>query len=105
MSRKDLAYLVKMDESNLARYEREERKPSVDIILTYHILFGKSLKELFPSKYENVLTQLFLRSQGLFAQFQTDSSPKSTKRKTYLSEIVNRLTEMCGYQEYVKENE
>ena len=88
----DVATLLQMNPSNLNRYESDKRQPTPEIILTYHILFGKPLKELFSPLFEKVENNLLRRSQKLLTQISQEQKPKSTIRISYLHNIVKDLT-------------
>jgi transcriptional regulator with XRE-family HTH domain len=89
----DVAVLLKIPPSNLIRYENGQRNPTPEIILTYHILFGAKLTDLFSLLVKEVKHNLVQRSQGLIEQLATIPAPKSSKRLSYLMEIVKFLKE------------
>ena len=89
----DVAALLGIPPSNLVRYESGERNPTVEIIITYHTLFGVSLTDLFFPLVKEVKQNLVSRSQSLIEQLQTNPTPKSSKRMGYLMEIVNLLSQ------------
>lgn len=89
--KQDVAYLLGIESSNLTRYEKGNQNPTPEIILTYHILFGASLKELFKPLYEEVVSSLKTRSQELILQLEAERPPKSIYRLSFLRRIVNSL--------------
>ena len=88
-----------MDAANLTRYEKGDRNPTPEIILSYHILFKASLKQLFLPKYQEVRKQIQERSEALMEQLRYDPSPKSSQRIAYLKEIVNALNHEKEYEQ------
>lgn len=87
----DVAALLGIPPSNLIRYENGQRNPTPEIILTYHILFGATLSELFLPLVKEVKQNLVRRSHSLIEQLSTIPAPKSSKRVSYLEEIVKLL--------------
>ena len=99
LPQQDIAALLEMKPPNLIRYENGQRNPTPEIILTYHILFGATLNDLFLPLVKTVKQNLVHRSQRLIEQLKDVQSPKSIKRIAYLSEVVNLLN-----QEYQHES-
>jgi transcriptional regulator with XRE-family HTH domain len=99
--KQDVAHLLGIQESNLTRYEKGNRNPTPEIILTYHILFGASLKELFLPLYEKLVVLIRERSKKLINQLNIGQSPKSNHRLSALNEIVNSLSHEKPYEQEV----
>ncbi len=87
----DVAYLLNIDTGNLSKIEKGIRKPSVKIILLYHILFDASLIQLFAEEFKALQEQLKSRSQKLITQLEVEKPPKSSNRIEYINSFVNRL--------------
>ena len=94
----DIATLLDMKPPNLIRYENGQRNPTPEIILTYHILFGATLNDLFLPLVKTVKQNLVYRSHGLIEQLKDIQSPKSSKRIAYLREVVNILNQEQKYE-------
>jgi len=92
MPQQDIATLLGIPSSNLIRYESGQRNPTPEIILTYHILFGATLHDLFLPLVKKVKQNLVCRSQRLIEQLKAVQSPKSIHRIAYLQEIVKLLS-------------
>jgi len=90
LTQTDVATLLGINQSNLARYETEKRLPTPEILLTYHILFGASLTELLQPLSKKVRSNLLRRSQRLIPQINV-ASPKSNNRIAYLNNLVKQL--------------
>ncbi|WP_114490720.1 helix-turn-helix domain-containing protein [Candidatus Ulvibacter alkanivorans] len=97
LDQKDVAVLLEMKASNLVRYEHGHRNPPPELLLTYHMLFDASLRELFAPIYKHIADTLIARSQKLIAEFKAHSSSKNVYKLSYLSEIVNRLKDIEPY--------
>jgi len=59
LSIENISYLLSMQDSSiLSRCERGCRKPSLEIIFTYHILFQVSIEKLFENEMRNTLRKI-----------------------------------------------
>ena len=59
LSIENISYLHSMqDSSTLSRCEKGSRKPSLEIIFTYHILFQVSIEKLFENEMRNTLRKI-----------------------------------------------
>ena len=94
----DIAIMLDMKPPNLIRYENAMRNPTPEIILTYHILFGATLYDLFSPLVKTVKQNLLFRSQRLIEEYKTLQSPKSNNIISYMSDIVNQLRQDNGYE-------
>lgn len=93
VSLNDVAYLLNIDTSNLSRIEKGVRKPSVKIILLYHILFDAPLIDLFAEQFNTLREKLIGRSHTLIEQLEAEQPPKSINRIAYLNRFVKYLNE------------
>jgi len=91
VAQQDLAFLLNINTSNLARYENYQRSPTPEILLMYHILFGIPIGELLSPLYKTVKKNLIERSQLLRAQPNAKHMPKSKHSISYIEAIVNNL--------------
>ena len=94
----DIAMLLDIQPPNLIRYENGQRNPTPEIILTYHILFGATLNDLFLPLVKTVKQNLVHRSLGLIELLKVNQSPKSSKRIAYLNEVVKLLNQEQEYE-------
>lgn len=88
----DIAYLLNTDTGNLSRYEKGQRDPTPELILTYHILFGADIINLFHEQYTSLITKLISQSKSLIEQLKVEQPPKAELRIRYLLNIINRLS-------------
>ena len=98
VSQLDVASLLNIPPSNLIRYESGQRNPTPEIILTYHILFGATLQDLFLPLVKRVKQNIVARSQRLMYELKSHTSPKSKKRIAYLQEVVKLLNNQEHYE-------
>lgn len=88
----DVSYLLGIDAYNLSRYENAKRKPSIDTILTYHILFDAELTKLFQEQYQFLTSELITRIKRLIQKLHKEQPPKFAQRIGKLGLVLNRLT-------------
>ena len=98
VAQQDISTLLNIPPSNLARYESGLRNVTPEIILTYHILFGATLQELFSPLVKKVKLNLVHRSIKLIDRLNNEQSPKSYKRITYLQEVVKLLNQELEHE-------
>jgi len=92
MEQRDLAFLLMSNAGNLSKIENGLRVPSLNIIISYHILFGAPLKMMFPDVYADQRAQIIERSQRLISILKRTKSPKSFYRLKCVEKIVKTLT-------------
>ncbi len=98
LNQKDVAQLLDMKASNLVRYEYGHRNPPPELLLTYHMLFDASLRDIFAPAYKNIADTLIARSRKLMTEFKAHNSSKSSYKLHFLSEVVNRLNTIVPYE-------
>jgi transcriptional regulator with XRE-family HTH domain len=97
LRQQEVANLLDMKPSNLVRYEHGNRNPTPELLLTYHFLFEASLKDLFKPYYCRIAETLKERSQKLINDLESQQSPKSMYRLSFMRSFVNRLNKVCEY--------
>jgi transcriptional regulator with XRE-family HTH domain len=97
LDQKDVAQLLDIEASNLVRYEHGHRNPTPEVLLVYHMLFDAPLRELFAPIYKHITDTLIMRIKRLVADLESQQSPKSLHKVSYLNEIVNRLSASAPY--------
>ena len=88
----DVAYLLGIDAYNLSRYENAKRQPSIETILTYHILFDAKLDSLFQDHYQSLVEKLTQRIKKLIQKLHDETPPRFAQRIAKLGLVLNRLT-------------
>jgi transcriptional regulator with XRE-family HTH domain len=88
----DVAHLLNIDISNLAKIEKGIREPSLHAVLLYHTLFKVPLLELFTEQYDELRSLWKRRSRTLVEHLQIEQPPKSKNRIAYINDFVNTLT-------------
>lgn len=98
VSLKDLAYLIHVDAAHLHKVEVGQRRPSLAIILTYHMLFRAPFEVMFADLYAHLHAQLLDRSQRLIENLERLRSPKSSDRIKSLQKLVKPLIHGDEYE-------
>lgn len=98
LNQKDVAKLLDMKASNLVRYEHGHRNPPPELLLTYHMLFDATLRDIFAPVNKHIADTLIVRIKKLIAELSAQQSSKSSFKIHFLQEIVNRLSIVVPYE-------
>jgi DNA-binding XRE family transcriptional regulator len=90
----NISFLLSMqDSSTLSRCERGSRKPSLEIMFTYHVLFQISVEKLFESEMKNTMRKIALNIDPLIESLlEQELTKKVEARVTFLKslkELIN----------------
>ena len=90
----DIAFLLGLsDESNISRYEKGQREPSIDVLLFYHLLFDTTIESFFEYQSGDAGNQLTIKINDLILELEKDSAnPKNIARIKFLESVIIRLT-------------
>ena len=92
-SLQDMAYLLEMDISNLSKYERGIKAPSLRVILGYHTITKTPLQKLFKHHFSGIVDTVSNRITQLILQLEEEiRSPKVDKRIGALYEALNNIS-------------
>src|SRR6266700_7290987 len=79
ISQSELSLLIRLkDKSELSRYERNMRQPSLRTALACQEVYGKPVSELFAGLSDSVAKDTRNRMKRLQARLQAKVGPKST---------------------------
>lgn len=93
LTQSDLSYLMDTEEpSSLSRRESGQRQPSVQMLLTYHLLFDKPITTFFPIELAHLKQRIVHRIRDLIANLETTHSINDRERILTLQSILTRLT-------------
>lgn len=94
LTQADIAFLLALpDDSNISRYEKGQREPSIDLLIVYHLLFVTSIESFFEQRCGIIQLDLIKRVELLILDLKgQEDNPKNTYRITFLEEVVKRLT-------------
>ena len=89
----DIAFLLQLEDvSNISRWEQGVRKPKIDVLMIYHLLFDiriDSLYERQEGKYEDILVE---RLETLLKLLESSKTSQRTgSRIAFIKEALARL--------------
>ncbi|MCC6816190.1 MAG: helix-turn-helix transcriptional regulator [Saprospiraceae bacterium] len=91
----DIAYLLNLpDYSNISRYEKGQRSPNTELLLTYHHLFDVPVESFYEQESEIVKVNLIQKAKDLITELKKDNqiTLKNTLRIKFLEQVITRLT-------------
>ena len=90
----DVAFLLGLsDESNISRYEKGQREPGLDFLISYHLLFNTSIESFFEYKSRERCDELMEKIKNLIVALNNETtSSKNTERIRFLESVIIRLT-------------
>ena len=93
LTQSDMGFLVDIkDISNISRYEKGQIKPSIEILITYHLLFNCPIESFFTQESEQVRQKLIPRLKELIQEIKKQQiTLKDTPKINFLEEVIIRL--------------
>jgi transcriptional regulator with XRE-family HTH domain len=101
LSQSEVCFLVRLkDKSELSRYERGVRQPSLRTALAYQEAFGTPVSELFAGLSDSVAKDTHGQMRQLRARLEADINPQSPTRRIVqkFQWISQRLLEMPNFK-------
>jgi transcriptional regulator with XRE-family HTH domain len=94
LTQADIASVLKIsDFANVYRWERGIRRPGIEVLLAYQLLFDIPIESLFARQKQEVLQNLVTNIKDHIDSLETMSSnPKIQSRIDCLGSILTRLT-------------
>lgn len=93
LTQADIAFLRKLpDYSNISRYEKGQREPSIEFLFTYHFLFATSIESFFEPQAEIIRSELVERIGLLINDLKNENEPNNDTRIKFLEQVLIRLT-------------
>jgi transcriptional regulator with XRE-family HTH domain len=91
----DIAFILDLpDYSNISRYEKGQRTPSIELLITYHHLFDVPIEAFFEQDSEIIKARLIPRLIELLSLLKKDQiTLKDTQRIRFLEQTIKRLTQ------------
>ncbi|MBA4409730.1 MAG: hypothetical protein C0397_09955 [Odoribacter sp.] len=92
LSIEDVSHLLNMqDSSTLSRCERGYRKPNLEIIFTYHILFEVSVEKLFENEMKYTFRKIAQNIDPLIEVLKKQDMTRKVEART---SFLNSLKEL-----------
>jgi transcriptional regulator with XRE-family HTH domain len=94
LTQSDIAFLMDLsDYSNISHWELGYKKPNIDILIIYHLLFDIPIESLFDRQKQELSESISKRIEGLLGMLKsTPEDDKVTNRIAFLTSALNRLT-------------
>jgi DNA-binding XRE family transcriptional regulator len=91
----DVAFLLDFDEtSSVSRCEKGDRKPSVEILLFYHLVFEAPPTELYRQDQLDLLNKLRCRIPLLIDAISSKPvTRRNYQRVTFLKQVLSKLND------------
>ena len=93
VTQSDIGFLMNLpDYSNISRWEKGHRTPSIEMLLLYHLLFNVPIDALFERQKNGMNEYLINRIELLIKDLkQLEQSPKVDSRIAFLASALTRL--------------
>ena len=92
LSLEDISHLLNMpDSSTLSRCERGYRKPNLEIIFTYHILFEVSVEKLFENEMKHTHAKIAKNIDSLIDELKDQVTNRKVEAKILLLNALKVL--------------
>lgn len=95
LTQEDIAFLMRIpDYSNISRYEKGQRTPTMELLLVYHHLFETSIESFFEPESKIILAGLLERITELINELKREgnNTGKNTPKINFLEQTFKRLT-------------
>ena len=94
LTQHDVVFLLELNNcSGLCRFENGSRKPAIEILLGYHLLFDTPLEDFFPAQKDEVRQKLVQKAQELLEDLRAEKmSRRVYRRLAFLDTTIKRLS-------------
>jgi transcriptional regulator with XRE-family HTH domain len=101
LSQSEVSFLIRLkDKSELSRYERSARQPSLRTALACQEVYGKPVSELFAGLSDSVARDSRHRMKGLRTRLHANADPQNPGRRIMqkFQWISHRLLEVPNFK-------
>lgn len=99
-TQRDLAFLIGCSSgTQVSRYERLEREPTLSVLVAYIIIFEMSGCQLYPALFEETKELVQERARSLYDELQGDPSPRNNAKLDALEMLLERIEERSNRNE------
>lgn len=93
LTQSDIAFILDLaDYSNISRWEQGVHKPSIDILLVYHLLFDIPIESLFERQRSEIAIKTLSKIQERIARLKdTPPDNKVQQRISFMQNALGRL--------------
>lgn len=88
------------DVSSISRYEKGQREPTKEILLTYHHVFDTSIESFYEMESKIMLPGLIERMKERIRALEKEDqiTLKNTSKIKFLEQVIIRLTTLKNYE-------
>ena len=90
LSQLELAELLNITGSALSRFEGQSRKPTLDLAVGVEVIFGHSVKDVFPAYYRDIEQSVVARARD---HCERQAGTTSRARLRFVHDIVERASQ------------
>ena len=94
ISVKDMSFILKMDSSNLSKYELRKLLPTLQVVLSYHILSKTALEKFFINEILEIGDTLGERIKLLIETIEQE--PQTRKNRERMESLGALLTDLSS---------
>ena len=95
----DVAHVLGLqDYSIVSRWEQGERRPSIDMLLAYHLLFDMPVETLFGEQKGDFSEAVTGRIKTLLEELQASSSDRKAAKRILFLELVLAKVNSTGHE-------
>lgn len=96
LTQKEVAFLLGSgSRTRISRYERNKRRPCLEALIAYEVIFGTSSRHLFEGMYLEIAKGRLQKAQLLLEHLnETPASPMRDYKITFLRSLLDREQSM-----------
>lgn len=92
LTQADIAYFMgTSDYSNISRYEKGQRSPTIEFLLLYHHLFDTSIELFFEQHSSTMQSRLLEGIIEYISKLRSDPVVKNKAKIEFLDQVLKRL--------------
>lgn len=90
LSQLELAELLNITGSALSRFENQSRKPTLELAVSVEVIFGQSVRDVFPAYYRDIERSVVSRAKD---HCERQAGSASRARLRFVHDIVERASQ------------
>ncbi len=90
LSMSELGFLLNVGRTAVSNYEGRTRLPSRDLLIAAEVVFGKSVRELFPEYYGYIEDRVMENAKLLDEQLSRRTGYRAKRKLELLRDMVRR---------------
>ena len=91
-TQRDMAFLTGCSSgTQISRYERLRREPSLQVLVAYIIIFHMSGSDLYPAIFQEIEKEVGARARDLYEELQGNPSQQNNAKLDALETLLERI--------------